>query len=66
MSKERHPNIQAVAVTTDLFYSVIENLRGPAGEDLKKNGLGNFEFIKNNITRFVAELSAELDKKFES
>ena len=36
MSKENHPNIHAVQVTTDLIASIKDNLRGKAGKHKKE------------------------------
>lgn len=59
MSKENHPNIHAVQVTTDLILSIKNNLRGKAGEHEKEI----MSKIDNMIiVDFIADLSLEIDK----
>ena len=60
MSKENHPNIQAVALTVDIFKSIGKHLRGQgrqyAGAMINKK-------VKNLIEDFVVDVSIELDRE---
>ena len=59
MSKEAHPNIHAVKVTTELIESIKNNLRGKACEHKKEI----MSKIDNMIlVDFIADLSLEIDK----
>ena len=59
MSKENHPNIHAVQVTTDLIQSIENNFRGKAGEH-KKEVMSRIDNMI--IVDFIANLSSEIDK----
>lgn len=59
MSKEDHPNIHAVQVTTDLILSIKNNLRGKAGEH-KKEIMSKIDNMI--IVDFMADLSTEIDR----
>ena len=60
MSKENHPNIQAVALTVDIFKSIGKHLRGQgrqyAGAMINKK-------FKELIEFFVVDVSTEIDRE---
>ena len=60
MSKENHPNIQAVAVAVDIVESIRKNLRGDAANE----ELSVMTLIDKDIADFITNISIKLDEKF--
>jgi len=62
MSKEAHPNIQAVAVTGDLIGSIRRNLRGDA------KGMENkvMEKLEPDIVEVMVKISTRIDEIVET
>ena len=60
MSKENHPNIQAVAVAVDIVESIRKNLRGDAANE----ELSVMTLIDKDIVDFITNISIKLDEKF--
>lgn len=64
MSKENHPNIQAVALTCDIINSVKKHLRGKGKEhEIFVMSDGD---IGNKICDFVVDISTTIDKLVEN
>lgn len=59
MSKEAHPNIQAVGLTIDIIKSIEKRLRDK-GLKQKKKVMGD-ESISNEIANFVVCISCKID-----
>lgn len=62
MNKEAHPNIQAVAVTSDLIESIRKNLRGGA------KGIENdvMEKLEPDIVDTIVKISTRIDEIVET
>jgi len=60
MNVEAHPNIQAVAFTMDIMYSLEKNLRGDALE--KKDLVIGDDSLAELITNFVVDVSTRIDE----
>lgn len=61
MSVQRHPNIQAVALTITVIDAILDNLRGPASEASKAEIVA---LLEDDLIEFSAAISDKLDKAY--
>ena len=60
MSREAHPNVNAVGLVADAFESVQKHLRGKAKEEPEKA----LSTVSDIIARYAVEISIKLDATF--
>jgi hypothetical protein len=63
MSIENHPNIHASGMTVDIIHSIINRVRGAAGEVPVGQIL---TLLDEDIQNFVVQVSIKLDETFSA
>lgn len=61
MSKERHPNLNAVGFTTDIVKAYVTHLRGAAKQELP----AALNAVEDLVIEFVGRVDDALDAQFD-